>query len=213
MKKQVWYGVLVTLVIVSNGIYAHKDEDSLKTDPAYIKATDTVRLLKESFVAAQRGAKRGARIGAGAGALIGIVTTPSVRERAFQKLQETKGPKAKKPSLLRAAVASVTVHAGGYAAGGAVVGAAISETKRRYTLWNINSALQAHEVDNFMKLSLNESVMVVAAYQKDLSLMEKVKPHVHHFFHKAGVWQALAQLYFGVARPDTVEKLKEIIAK
>ncbi len=165
----------------------------LAIDPAYIKTKQEVVLLRKNFAYARQGAWRWA----GYGATIGALGT-------LYKAYQEEVPESE------TFVATGIVSTGG-AALGAALGATIGETKRRYALWKINSALRVHTTYDFMKMPSNDAIMVVAAYQKNVPLMRKMMPQVHHFLKRKGGWEVLAQLYFGVSSSEQVNKLKEAL--
>ncbi len=93
---------------------------------------------------------------------------------------------------------------------GATLGAAGGEAYRRYRVGKINRALAYYKTGyTFMKLPIDEAIMVLAAYQKQIYIIRKLQPFMAHFINQSGVWEALTHLYFGVVTPENIVKLKE----
>ncbi len=188
MKKQIYCLFLLFLIFGLNAQGAAMQ--ALETDPAYMKATENVVLLRENFGYAHQGAEQGAQYVSRAGAAMigGAIFFHKDKMAAYAPY-----------SVLVPYVASAGL--------GAALGASINAGKRKYTLWKINNAL-SHTRYNFMTMPMNEAIMVYAAYQKKLPLIKKMKSPMHDFLNEKGIWEALTQLYFGIATPENREKLK-----
>lgn len=222
MKKQL-FSFLLLITYLHGG---DKIIKQLETDPMYVKAQQEVRLLKERFSAARAGAKRGAKYGAATGAVVGAPVGVAWAGEAIGEMsalgeygKQIRAPYAAINAPARIVLPPVIVLTLGgslmYSAAGtgvgAAVGASISETKRRYTLWKINSALQKYTPYTFGQLPLNESIMVLAAYQRNSALMKKIRPYIQPFLLRKGVWEVLAYLYYSSATPEQVHSLKELV--
>lgn len=200
MKKQ--YSVLL-LIAAFGGMQAAE----LAKDPRYAKIKHAVDLLRENIYApiaknALSGAVLGASTASGGLMLAGPEKRAKVEEwylnREFYLPHENTD------------IAAYRIGIVGGALAGAVAGAGKAELQRRYTIWRINTILRTTAYD-FMKLPINEAIMVYAAYKHDLPAMHTALPQVQRFLKKRNVWQALAQLYFGASTPEHVSRLKEAL--
>lgn len=210
MKKQFY--LIVVLCMVYTSSYAQ----SLESDPAYIKAKQNVAALRQNLIYAKRGAKRGAVAGAIAGGAVGVGVGYSVAQEKYKQLQAQDLQRAAriKPLYMTSVVGgSGVINAALVSAQGAVLGAAIGEAKRRYVIWYINDSLSRTKY-NFMTMPMDLAIMAYAAYQQNMSLMKKMKPHVEQFLDDRGVWSALAELYFKQMPVfANLEKLKKQLEK
>ena len=83
---------------------------------------------------------------------------------------------------------------------------------RLQTLYKIEKALALFTDLCFKDLDLKSAMMVVAAYEHNILMMQKLAPKVSQFLNQDGVWQALAELFVkGEATNDVVAELKRSV--
>jgi hypothetical protein len=200
MKKQ-WY---LYLLLVGTSL-SLQCADLIK-DPLYAKTKWNVELLRERGVRRTlKGATKGAAMVVGTGGAVG-----ALYERAkYKKKKEEEFQHDYEPNYVRAGMIGGAL---GMAAG-AVAGAGLTEAKRQYIIWRINRILQSNTAYDFMTMPMHEAVMVFAAYNHDLPLMQRMLPEMQRFLKKKGVWHALTQLYFGVSSPEHIARLQETLSE
>jgi hypothetical protein len=215
--------IFLMLVLFCVDIYA-QGIAALKNDPQYIKIENEVMFLRAFSAHMRQAAARGARYGAGIGGVLGIPEGLAEAARQTGEKMMKREFTARSPQEIIAkthaywvvtGVINPIVYAGVYslrgAAYGALLGATIGEVKRRYILWKIQSALQLYTTYNFNTMPMPAATLVLATYQKNKTLMQKIKPYVRGFVNSKAVLQALTQLYFGKVTPSNTKELQAIL--
>ena len=103
------------------------------------------------------------------------------------------------------------------AAGGVTAGLGIAAiyavANRAWIQFRINRALQAHTSYRFQELALNQAVLIYASYMGDtLTMAEALSLEGNdEFVAQPGITQAIAELYFGDASPESMAKLEALV--
>jgi hypothetical protein len=189
MKKYLSILCIMLLGSIINNLSAM---ESARLQEGYTRSKRVVESLQGAALrrAAIQGALLGGVAGAGAG-FVGITVDPQLAQTW--------------PQIAGALGGSIV---------GAGVGAGVSMVnalaKSTFMLWKINQVLHVYTSYTFKNLPIDPAVMVLAAYRKNIKLMQYVAPQVQSFLNEQGVWEALAHLYFGL--PPT-PKLIAILQK
>lgn len=77
---------------------------------------------------------------------------------------------------------------------GAAIGVAIQAGINTLQLRRINNVLQKHNIIPFKQLSAEQAMLVIAAYQRKLSMLKVLTERESAFIDQPGVWDALAEL-------------------
>ncbi len=232
MKKHICFVLLFFLIGMRTVHAARGERKALEVNPTYVAFKNEVETLR-SFRYALQGARSTASfflylqmLGAGP-KIIQAIKPMLDAQRAFwqDRENETKAEQAKEEQ--EKFIELVFSETYPPIVGGAIFGAVRSELYRRYIFSVINHVFTQYTTGyNFRKLPIDEAIMVMAAYKKNAFMMRKLKPFMHHFLEKQGVWEVLAQLYFrkdswwrpmiadlyfASVTPQEVEKLKAML--
>lgn len=77
---------------------------------------------------------------------------------------------------------------------GAAIGVAIQAGINTLQFRRINNVLQKHNITPFKQLSAEQAMLVIAAYQRKLSMLKVLTERESAFIDQPGVWDALAEL-------------------
>lgn len=204
MKKSFVLGAVIALCAQSI-----MGSDNLSTQEKELeKQTEWLRgersLTREHFAkGVGYGAATGAVLGAG-GAAVG----------AFNPDDTLLGPVVKALGGSKKAQKAASVAGmGGYGSlGGAIIGAMWSIPIAQSLQWwqrrKINTAVNEHLGSNFKAFTKPQAMLIVAAYKRNVPLMQLLIDRQPEFMNQDGVWQLLTELFYN--QKPTKSRVKEL---
>ena len=185
MKKCL--SIVIVILFTQNVAYAvrrSQKEERLRAQAEFLQE-GTIPSLRDAARGAVRDAARGAVIGAGVG--LGVAGYKTGRASGSQPLssQQRKGGRE---IVKGSAVAGASL--------GFIAGMAKDEGLRRWQLYKIQLSISKYTILNFETLSQEQAMLMIAAYKRDISMMQELIKRQPLFVNKEGVWQALTEFFF-----------------